>query len=34
MIGDVFSDQGQNRWGDISFDADLWSLIDTEIDQQ
>nr|QIB02641.1 Ros1 [Populus alba var. pyramidalis] len=34
MIGDVLSDQGQNRWVDISFDADLWSLIDTEIDQQ
>ncbi|KAJ6861420.1 transcription factor MYB90-like [Populus alba x Populus x berolinensis] len=34
MIGDVLSDQGQNRWGDISFDADLWSLIDSEIDQQ
>ena len=34
MIGDVLSDQGQIRWVDISFDADLWSLIDTEIDQQ
>jgi hypothetical protein len=29
MIADVFSDQGQNRWGGISFDADLWNLIDT-----
>ena len=34
MIGDVFSEHGQNCWGDIAFDADLWNLINTEVDQQ
>ncbi|KAF9664050.1 hypothetical protein SADUNF_Sadunf17G0115800 [Salix dunnii] len=33
MIGDVLSEDGQNCWGDIAFDADLWNLINTEIDQ-
>ena len=34
MIGDVFSEHGQNCWGDIAFDAGLWNLINGEIDQQ
>ncbi|XP_034902236.1 transcription factor MYB1-like [Populus alba] len=33
--GDVFYEQaGQNCWSDISLDADLWNLINTELDQQ
>ncbi|KAJ6290717.1 hypothetical protein OIU78_026458 [Salix suchowensis] len=34
MIGDVFFEHGKNCWDDIAFDADLWNLINTEIDQQ
>jgi len=32
--GDVFYEQGPNCWSDISLDADLWNLINTELDQQ
>ncbi|KAJ6421321.1 hypothetical protein OIU84_028655 [Salix udensis] len=34
MTGDLLSENGQNCWDDFAFDADLWNLIDTEIDQQ
>ncbi|KAF9664049.1 hypothetical protein SADUNF_Sadunf17G0115600 [Salix dunnii] len=32
-IGDALYEQAQNCWSDISFDADPWNLIDTELDQ-
>ncbi|CAK7324902.1 unnamed protein product [Dovyalis caffra] len=30
-VGDMFFEQGQSSWSDISFDADFWNLINLEL---